>query len=91
MLIRAMRDLCASGVRAIDYGFGDAGYKRMYGTESWNEATIYLYAPTREGRSARLLHCLVRTVSRLAAWRWLAQRVKKHWRARLASGAASTA
>lgn len=91
MLIRAMRDLCASGVRAIDYGFGDASYKQMYGTESWNEATIYLYAPTREGRSARLLHCLVRAVSRLAAWRWLAQRVKKHWRARLAAGAASKA
>jgi hypothetical protein len=83
-LVRVMRDLCESGVRAIDYGFGDAGYKRMYGTESWDEGTVYLYAPTRAGRSARLLHLVVRAASRLAAWGWLAERVKKRWRARLA-------
>ncbi len=86
MLLRVMKDLCESGVRAIDYGFGDAGYKRMYGTESWDEATVYLYAPTREGRSARLLHLVARTASRLATWGWLAQRVKKYWRTRLAGG-----
>ncbi|MHC5006188.1 MAG: GNAT family N-acetyltransferase [Planctomycetota bacterium] len=85
MLLRVMGDLCESGVRAIDYGFGDAGYKRMYGTESWDEATVYLYAPTREGRSARLLHLVARTASRLAGWGWLADRVKKLWRTRLAA------
>jgi hypothetical protein len=85
MLLRVMKDLRDVGVRSIDYGFGDAGYKRMYGTESWHEATVYLYAPTREGRSARLLHLVARTASRLAAWRWLAEHIKKRWRARLAA------
>jgi CelD/BcsL family acetyltransferase involved in cellulose biosynthesis len=85
MLLRVMKDLCESGVRSIDYGFGDAGYKWMYGTESWDEATVYLYAPTRGGRSARLLHLVARTASRLAAWGWLGGRVKKFWRTRLAA------
>jgi hypothetical protein len=85
MLVRVMRDLRESDVRAIDYGFGDSGYKRMYGTESWDEATIYLYAPTPEGRSARLLHCLARAASRLARGCGLADLIKKRWRARLAA------
>jgi CelD/BcsL family acetyltransferase involved in cellulose biosynthesis len=84
MLVRVMRDLHESGVRAIDYGFGDAGYKRIYGTESWDEATIFLYASTREGRSARLLHRLAGAATRLAALTGLGGRLKKLWRARLA-------
>jgi hypothetical protein len=85
MLVRVMRDLRDWGVGAIDYGFGDAAYKRTYGTESWDEATIYLYASTPQGRSARFLHLLTSGVARLATGNALADRVKKQWRKRLAA------
>ncbi|MHC4217256.1 MAG: GNAT family N-acetyltransferase [Planctomycetota bacterium] len=85
MLVRVMRDLRDSGIGAIDYGFGDASYKRMYGTESWDEATIFLYASTAQGRSARLLHWVTGAVSRVAGRSGAGGWVKKYWRARLAA------
>jgi hypothetical protein len=85
MLVRVMKDLRDWGVGAIDYGFGDAAYKRTYGTESWDEATIYLYASTPQGRSARFLHLLTSGVARLATGNALAERIKKQWRKRLAA------
>ena len=47
LLVRVIRDLSEVGVRAIDYGFGDARYKQIYGTESWDEASINHATPPR--------------------------------------------
>ncbi|TVQ58841.1 MAG: GNAT family N-acetyltransferase [Phycisphaerales bacterium] len=81
-------DLISRGVKEFDYGYGDAPYKRMYGTEFWDESTVSLYATTIRGRAARL-HSIVRAAaaaaSRLSGP--YAQRIKTRWRKRLESRA----
>ncbi len=90
LLVRVIRDLCEARIGSIDYGFGDAPYKRMYGTESWDEATVHLYAKNVRASSARVVHRaavgLHRRVSAAAARGGLLARVKKRWRSRLARG-----
>ena len=51
--MRMMEDLCADPtVHAVDYGFGDAQYKRSFGDTAWEEADVLLFAPTF--RAARI-------------------------------------
>jgi CelD/BcsL family acetyltransferase involved in cellulose biosynthesis len=47
LMNREIEDLCADPeIHRLDFGFGDADYKRRYADESHEEATIRLYAPT---------------------------------------------
>lgn len=44
--MRMLQDLCDDPrVQAIDFGFGDADYKRRYATRCWNETDLVVYAP----------------------------------------------
>ena len=81
--MRLLGDLCSQAIRVVDYGFGDADYKRLYGTGCRDEATLYLCAPTARGRWARLMHGLCGTASRFSARSGSAGFIRKHWRARL--------
>lgn len=46
LFIKVIEDLIEnSNVRVFDYGFGGAAYKDRFGTESWSEASIYIFAP----------------------------------------------
>jgi CelD/BcsL family acetyltransferase involved in cellulose biosynthesis len=89
-LMTVIEDLCGDdAVEAIDFGFGDAEYKRRFGNEAWEEADVVLFAPT-----ARAVMINVSRTSVLAA-AWVARnalertgllrRVKQRWRARIAS------
>lgn len=88
LLVRVIRDLCESKIGWIDYGFGDAPYKRIYGTKSWDEATVHLYARTVRASSMRIAQHLAtglnRRVSDVAARCGVLTHVKKRWRGRLA-------
>jgi CelD/BcsL family acetyltransferase involved in cellulose biosynthesis len=43
--MRMMEDLCAEeGVTRLDYGFGDAQYKRSFGDRSWEESDVMIFA-----------------------------------------------
>src|SRR5450432_1251893 len=53
--MRVLQLLCAEGATAVDYGFGDADYKRTYGSQSWEEATLYLYGTTPRAMLAWML------------------------------------
>ncbi len=98
LMVRIFEDLSGIGVRAFDYGFGDAVYKRMYGSESWDEDTFMLYSRTWRGRAGRLTHLVAHggtaLAKRVAPTGALQQRVKTMWRKRLgrtrAEGVAST-
>lgn len=45
LFVKMLEDLCNSNkVQRIDFGFGDADYKRSYCTCSWPEVTVYLFS-----------------------------------------------
>ena len=50
VLFKLIADLCADeSIDTLDYGFGDAEYKRRFGTRSWEEQDVHLFAPTAKG------------------------------------------
>jgi CelD/BcsL family acetyltransferase involved in cellulose biosynthesis len=47
LLGRMIDEFCGDpDVQAVDFGFGDAEYKRRFGSESWEECNVRLFAPT---------------------------------------------
>ncbi len=82
-----IQDLCEQQLHTIDYGFGDADYKRIYGTQSWDEVTLHLY-----GRGIRATYAA--QLERCARWTSQTAKsvlgrvggvagVKRFWRKRL--------
>jgi CelD/BcsL family acetyltransferase involved in cellulose biosynthesis len=95
VLMRLVEDLCADEtVDTVDYGFGDAEYKRRFGSRSWQEEDVLVYAPT--ARAVRIN--LVRTalLAAVGVARRVLQRgdalgrVKRGWRKRLSRRSAPT-
>ncbi len=87
LLLLVLQDLCSEGIGAVDYGFGHADYKEIYGTESWEERTVLLY-----GSGLRLATCigmercftvLDGMAKRGAERLGLLRKVKSLWRSRL--------
>ena len=87
LLVRVLRDLADDGLTGIDYGLGDAHYKRVFGTCCWEEQTLRLVANTPRGLAARWIVRSTSAVDRVA--RTLASRtgsagpIKKWWRSTL--------
>ena len=48
--MRMIEELCAEdGIDVLDYGFGESEYKRRFGSESWEEEDVLVFAPTFRG------------------------------------------
>ncbi len=84
LLMRLIEDLCSLGVGALDHGFGDAEYKRLYGTDCEEEATLHLYSNSTRARLARALdlassrtESLISSSSRVSGLR---SKLKTKWR-----------
>jgi len=52
-IIRLSDELAREGIRKLDFGLGDAFYKRQFGDRSWQEGTVWLFAPTAKGLALR--------------------------------------
>ena len=85
LFIKVMEDLIEnSNVRVFDYGFGAAAYKERFGTKSWPEASVYIFAPRLYPVIINILHSSVRSLN--AALQYVVQkigsvgRLKRQWR-----------
>jgi CelD/BcsL family acetyltransferase involved in cellulose biosynthesis len=89
LLMRLVRDLCADpSVQILDFGFGDADYKRSFGDVCREEEDVLVFAPGVRAVTANLARTAFEATSR-AAHAALARgdalaRVRRRWRGRLA-------
>jgi CelD/BcsL family acetyltransferase involved in cellulose biosynthesis len=88
VLLKLIADLCADpAVRTLDYGFGDAEYKRRFGTRRREEQDVHLYAPSFRGFRVNTVRSGLLGASavgrRALGGAWLG-RLKRTWRDRLA-------
>jgi CelD/BcsL family acetyltransferase involved in cellulose biosynthesis len=93
VLFKLIADLCADpSIETLDYGFGDAEYKRRFGSRSWDEQDVHLFAPSAKGyRTNATRSTLLATVAagtRVLGSNDRIDRIKKAWRDRLSRGAA---
>jgi CelD/BcsL family acetyltransferase involved in cellulose biosynthesis len=90
VLWRGFEELFAdAAVTTIDYGLGDAEYKRRFGNDTWEEQDVLLFAPTARAVRINLTRSAILAAADLAR-RALDRtgataRVKKVWRRRLRS------
>jgi hypothetical protein len=87
--MRMFEDLIAdAGVHSVDYGQGDAEYKRRFGSESHEEADLHVFAPNARAlavNGARAAILAAAEGARAALRRaGVLERVKRGWRRRLA-------
>lgn len=87
--MRVLADLCASGFREYDHGFGDAPYKRVFGSYSWDEVTLLLYSRRLPARMSHAVQRLARgtthVANRVLTTTQLLSRTKRRWRERMRS------
>jgi hypothetical protein len=90
LLMRVIEELCGDpSVSAIDYGPGDAAYKRQFGSESWDEQDVAIFAPTIRAIRINILRTGIlgtaRGAKRTLAAIGVADTFKKRWRRRLSN------
>jgi CelD/BcsL family acetyltransferase involved in cellulose biosynthesis len=90
VMVKLIEDLCADhAIHSLDYGFGDAEYKRLFGDRNWAEEDVLVYAPSARAIRINLLRTLVLGLAagaQAVVGNRLIDRVKRRWRARLAAG-----
>jgi len=59
LLLQTFEEISADGCSIVDYGFGDADYKRVYGTSSVNEAVFHLYGRGVRAKISRRIELVV--------------------------------
>ena len=89
LLQRLVADLCEKeDAIELDFGFGDAQYKRDWCDQTRREASLFLFAPTLRGASLNLFRTSVmvgtHTARRLLTQTGLLKKGKKLWRDHLA-------
>jgi hypothetical protein len=88
LMLRLFEDLIAHPeARVVDYGVGDADYKRRFGTRSWREGNVVLYAPSLRAGFVNMtrtgLQGAVLAAKKIFGKGAFYQRVKRGWRRRL--------
>jgi hypothetical protein len=86
-LLKTIEQLSREGISKLDYGLGDADYKRRFSDIEWREATCHIFAPDWKGKILRSYMAVADTIDRklrkLATQAGLSERIKKRWRSLL--------
>ncbi|MBN2020386.1 MAG: GNAT family N-acetyltransferase [Sedimentisphaerales bacterium] len=85
LFLKVLEQLCAdSSVELIDFGFGDADYKSRFGSDSWEEASLYIFAPRLRTVFVNAVQTLMASISITAEVilrkTGLLRLVKRRWR-----------
>jgi CelD/BcsL family acetyltransferase involved in cellulose biosynthesis len=88
LLMRVIEELCADDeIDVLDYGFGESDYKRRFGSDSWEEEDVLIFAPSFRGVRINATRTAVAGAAQLtravAAKTGLAPWLKRRWRRRL--------
>lgn len=87
LFLRVVDELVKEGVLQLDFGLGDAHYKKRFGDRSWREGTAYMYAPTPKGLFLEIYfgfcEILDRILRRLLGRLRIVDYVKKVWRRKI--------
>jgi hypothetical protein len=90
LMVRLFDDLAEAGVPICDFGFGDAEYKRLNGTNSWQESSLDIYGRPLRARVAHRIDATAQWLTlhgkRLANATGRAGEIRKAWRRRLEGG-----
>ena len=83
-LCNTVEQLAGEGISRLDYGLGDADYKKRFSDTEWREATFHIFAPDWKGKILRSYMAMADTIDRklrkLATQGGLSERIKKRWR-----------
>jgi CelD/BcsL family acetyltransferase involved in cellulose biosynthesis len=88
LLMRVIADACLDPeLDLLDFGPGDAEYKRQFSNSSWEERNLVLFAPSFRARRINVTRAAILGPARLARRALdatnLTARVKAGWRRRL--------
>ena len=84
LLTNIFEDMCQNtAAEGVDFGFGDAQYKREFCDNGWQEASFYMFAPNLKGLELNALRTPMHAVTRLAQTILTSKvraRIKRVWR-----------
>lgn len=92
LVVKMIEDLCngkdrGERISMIDFGLGDAQYKRVLSDLRWNDSSLYIFSPRISGVSLNLMRTAAAMLDRAARGvlgkAGLLDRVKKMWRLKL--------
>ena len=93
LFMNILQDLCADGVKAVDFGYGDEMYKQRFGNRKWEEGRLHMFSTTPRGICLNVLRTSSTFLDRIA--RRTLQRftlfatLKRRWRKALKDRQAS--
>jgi hypothetical protein len=89
VLMKMLERIFSEGPDLVDFGFGDALYKKRFADYRPDESSIYIFAPTAKGKSIYLLNALffygARYSKSVLDKFHIREKVKKFWRNSLAN------
>ena len=85
LFLKVLENMCNDQqVDQLDFGFGDAEYKRSYGDKCWHESSIHIFAPRLYPLMLNLLRIAFASISLTLKYivrsKHSTNWIKRHWR-----------